>query len=107
MQRDTPTYSLGEIQSAIRLGRYSITRRAAQDAARLQFDEHDVKECVLGLRPLHFYKTMMSRRVEGLWQDVYRCRHRGWPIYTKIQTAADGGAVVISFKTDESAYDAP
>ena len=46
---------------------------------------------------------MASLQVEGLWQDVYRCRYCGQPIYVKLQIGAAGRAVVISFKTDESA----
>ncbi len=103
MSRDTPTYSLDVIHAAIRLGRYLITRRAADDAAGLQLDEDDIKECVLGLSPQDFYKTMASRRIEGLWQDVYRCRYVGMPIYTKVQLSHVGQAVVISVKTDASA----
>jgi hypothetical protein len=103
MSRDTPTYSLDVIHAAIRLNRYLITRRAAEDAAGLLLDEDDIKECVLGLGAQDFYKTMPSRRIEGLWQDVYRCRYAGMPIYTKVQVSHDGQAVVISFKTDESA----
>lgn len=101
--RDTPTYPLHDIQPAARQERYLVTRRAAADAASLEFDEDDIKECVRELRPLDFHKTMPSRQVEGLWQDVYRCRYLGRPIYIKVQIGGDGRAVVISFKTDESA----
>ena len=103
MPRDTPTYPLEQIQAAVRQGRYLITRRAADDAAALQFDEDDIKQCVLALRDVDFCKTMASRQVEGLWQDVYRCRYCGRPIYVKVQIGGDGRAIVIAFKTDESA----
>jgi hypothetical protein len=101
--RGTPTYPLEGIQTAARDGRYVVTRRAAGDAASFLFDEDDIRQCVLGLAHRDFYKTMASRRIKGLWQDVYRCRYLGIAIYTKLQMTADGRAVVISFKRDESA----
>jgi len=101
--RPTPSYPLEEIQAAVRHGRYLVTRRAAGDAAGLYFDEDDVKQCVLELLDEDFYKSMASRRIPGRWQDVYRRRYLGVAIYLKVQMTADGRAVVISFKGDESA----
>lgn len=96
-------YSLEEIQWAIGKGAYAITLRAAADAASLDFDEEDVRDCILMLEPRHFYKSMRSKRRPGSRQDVYRCRHQGIAIYTKVQIGIGGRAVVISFKRDESA----
>lgn len=98
-----PSYSLEAIKATVGRGRYFITRRAGTDAAALLFDEDDIKDCVLGLRERDFYKTMPSRSIEGLYQDVYRCRHRGLAIYAKLQITDAGCAVVMSFKRDERA----
>ncbi len=46
---------------------------------------------------------MPSVKRPGLGQDVYRCWYRGFSIYTKLQIGRGGGAVVISFKKDDSA----
>ena len=82
-------------------GAYAITLRAATDAGSLYFDEEDVRDCILMLEPRHFYKSMRSKKRPGLRQDVYRCRHHGIAIYTKVQMGKAGQAVVISFKRDE------
>ena len=101
--RGRPTYSLARIQEAIQTGHYWITRQAGRDAAALEFDEEDIRACVLGLKDRHFFKSMPSEKRPGLSQDVYRCRYIGIPIYTKLQMDRRSEAVVISFKRDESA----
>jgi hypothetical protein len=103
MTRDrTPSYPLQDIQAAVRKGRYGITRRAAQGAASVYLDEEDIKSCVLGLREMHFFKTMPSVRRPGLAQDVSKCRYAGFAIYLKLQMSRERWAVVVSFKRDES-----
>ncbi|MHB1193484.1 MAG: type II toxin-antitoxin system MqsR family toxin [Longimicrobiales bacterium] len=101
--RRTPTYLLAEIQSALREGRYWMTRSAMEGASALYLDESDIRECVLGLHEADFYKSMPSVQRPGLFQDVYRCRYGGFSIYTKLQSSAARHAVIISFKRDESA----
>jgi len=100
--RPTPHYPLEAIQRALGNGEYAITLRAAADAAALCFDEDDVRDCILMLEQRHFYKSMRSKKRPGSRQDVYRCRHQGIAIYTKVQMGGGGKAVVISFKRDES-----
>jgi hypothetical protein len=48
--RSQPTYSLRDINDAIRSGGYWITRQAGSDAGALELDEDDIKDCVLNLR---------------------------------------------------------
>jgi len=45
---------------------------------------------------------MESEKRPGLWQDVYRPRFAGFALYVKVQLAPATGAVVISFKKDQS-----
>ena len=99
----SPHYPLEDVKSAIRDGRYWITRRAGLDAAHGYLDEEDIRDCVLRLEECHFFKTMSSKKRPGLNQDVYRCRYAGIPIYTKLQIGHEDRAVVISFKRDERA----
>jgi hypothetical protein len=97
-----PRYPLQQLKRAIREGRYVITRTAGMDAAALSFDDEDIKGCILGLGDEAFYKSMPSRKIPELDQDVYKCRYGGLNIYTKLQAGRRGEAVVISFKEDES-----
>ena len=92
---------MGGLQEALRQGAYWITRAAGQGAAALQLDEMDILECVMGLTTASYFKTMPSRTRPGCFQDVYRPRYQGLPIYLKLQMSPEGRAVVISFKRDE------
>jgi motility quorum-sensing regulator / GCU-specific mRNA interferase toxin len=82
----------------VRAGAFQITNRARFDAAELGFDEEAITRCVLTLTGAEFYKTMPSKMVSGLWQDVYRPVFEGEALYVKLQIAHAGGSVVISFK---------
>lgn len=99
----TPAYALADFQAALRNGHYRITRGALEGASRLGLGESDIRDCVLELQEVDFYKSMPSLQRPGLFQDVYRCRFGGLSIYTKVQLGALGHAVIISFKRDESA----
>ncbi len=77
-------------------------RGARDGAAELYLDEQDVCACLLALDDGDFYKTMESVKRPGLWQDVYRPRYAGHSLYLKVQLDVRSGAVVISFKRDES-----
>lgn len=96
------SHDLSAIQAAMRARLYVILRGARDGAAELHLDEADVCACVLGLDGGDFYKTMESDKRPGLWQDVYRPRYAGYALYVKVQLDARSGAVVISFKRDQS-----
>lgn len=101
-----PTYELAEIRSLIAGGFYWITKSAMDGAFALGFDDQDIRDCVGLLNETHFHKTMPSQKMVGLMQDVYGITYEQKPIYLKIQirkARKDVCAVVISFKTDESA----
>ena len=99
----TPRYTLVGIQRLVRERQYRITVAARRGASALYLDESDVLDAVLGLRESHFYKSMQSRTISGLFQDVYRCRYQSRAIYVKLQISRAGDTVIISFKRDESA----
>ena len=93
------------MQAKIEIGHYQITRSARIGAAELEIDEEGIKECICNLTAVDFDKTVPSERVEGTFQDVYKTRFCGKPIYAKLSLAQGRGrrTVVISFKRDESA----
>jgi hypothetical protein len=93
-----PTYQLSEIRDLIQKCLWAITSTAQSTAFEIGFDDIDIIECIRDeLRESHFYKTMPSEKVPGLWQDVYRIRFRGQNIYLKLQITRKK-AVIISFK---------
>jgi hypothetical protein len=97
------TYSLEEIKRLIVNGEYRITGTSLDGAFALGFDDQDICECIGDyLDGTHFYKTMPSEKRPSLMQDVYRITYEKQPIYLKLQIV-DERAVVISFKSDESA----
>ncbi len=99
-----PRYSLDRVQRLVAADRSTATRvtdGARRGAIELGLDESDIVECVAGLVPGHFYKTMESQRNAGTWQDVYRPSLSGIPLYVKVQivgTDPTDLTVVISFK---------
>ena len=96
-----PRYALDRIQQLVAVNHYRVTDSARRGAFELGLDESDIVECVAGLVPGHFYKTMESQRSAGTWQDVYRPSLSGIPLYMKVQivgTDPTDLTVVISFK---------
>ena len=95
-----PTYDLQLLQQLIGQGELSraITKAATQGALLLDFDRNAIIDAVLLLRPEHFYKTMESELLPGMWQDVYHLEFRGEHLYIKLQLADDGRAFVVQFK---------
>lgn len=93
-----PTYDLAWIQHKVRAGEYRITRAAANGAAGMGFDESDIVSCICALTWADFHKTMPSKRVSGLFQDVYKPVYQRVHVYLKLQVYMDADAVVIQFK---------
>lgn len=62
----------------------------------LGLDEDDILMAVLDLECEDLCKTMQSRAVPGLWQDVYHIRYNDYLLYIKLQISRS--AIVISFK---------
>ena len=99
----TPTYDLAELQAKVTHGHVQVTVRALRDAGAMGFDQIDIFECVCSLTYTNFYKTMPSETVNGVFQDVYKTRWCGVPIYTKLTYGDARKTVVISFHNDKSA----
>jgi hypothetical protein len=100
MGRGQPTYDLHELQRLIGQGPISsvVTITAEAGATELNLAREAITEAVLELLPRHFYKSMESEVIPGLWQDVYHMEFRGRWLYIKLQMGPDGRAVVIQFK---------
>ena len=98
-----PYYDLAEIKQLLLVGQYRITNSAKVSALSLGFEDEDIIECILNfLDGSHFYKSMPSALVPGLWQDVYRLTYSDHRLYLKLQIGLTNQAVVISFKEDGS-----
>lgn len=95
-----PTYDLHELQRLIGQGLLSssFTRAAEEGAAAFGWDRDVITEAVLELTTRHFYKSMESERMPGLWQDVYHLEFRGIRLYIKLQVGMGGRAFVVQFK---------
>lgn len=98
-EKRRPHYTLTEVKRFIRrVESRRITRSALDGAAVLGLTDEDVVACVLDLMSVDFYKSMTATVDRTLWQDVYRPRYAGVPLYVKIQIVGGKTAVVISFK---------
>ena len=98
--RGTPTYDLERIQQLVGQGlvSYRVTAAARYGAAELGLSEDELVEIVLSLTPSHFYKSMESEQLPGLWQDVYHFPHGAAVLYVKLQIDPLGRAVIIQCK---------
>ena len=76
----------------------SITKAAEDGATEFGWTRNDIVEAVLELTSQHFYKSMESERLPGLWQDVYHLKFRGIWLYIKLQMGTHGRAFVVQFK---------
>lgn len=95
-----PTYDLQQLQQLIGQGVIlcTVTQAAKAGAALLGLADEDIVESVLALTDQHFYKSMESEKVPGLWQDVYHLEFCGLRLYIKLQMGTNGRAVVIQYK---------
>lgn len=93
-----PTYSLEKIKKLISENKCHMTARATNEAVKyfLLNEDEAIKE-VLDLKKENFKKTMPSKQVAGLFQDVYKKNISGKDAYIKLQISKKGDAVIISF----------
>ena len=70
------SYKLKVIKALIRCGNYYITNSSLQGAFKIGLNEEDILNAVLDLDYPNLYKTMRSRTMSGLWQDVYHIRYK-------------------------------
>jgi hypothetical protein len=98
----SPRFSLARIRELVAAGEYHVTDAARRDAEALTFDEDDIVDCVGTLTEADYSHTLASEKRAGMFQDVYRKRMHGFPLYVKLQLAGPDWAVIISFKRDGS-----
>lgn len=103
MEKRKPTYDLKTIQKLLQdESKRIITKASNKNAALLGYmTVEEICLVVDGLTQGHFYKSMTSEQIAGLWQDVYRTSDGTNGIYIKLQMSVDGKkAVLIQFKKD-------
>ncbi|MGC8774818.1 MAG: type II toxin-antitoxin system MqsR family toxin [Chlorobaculum sp.] len=72
---------------------------ALRDGLALGLTEPAMREVVLALRRVDFYKSMTTHLDHQLWQDVYHgVTPDGVPVYIKITDFDDDRTPVIHFK---------
>ncbi|RKH39705.1 type II toxin-antitoxin system MqsR family toxin [Corallococcus sp. AB050B] len=93
-----PTYDLPLFQKQFPTNGL-ITKTARRSATELGLSPDDIDDIVSNLTSADFYKSMPSKMIAGLWQDVYRTDFLGTPLYVKIQMQdSNTCAVLISLK---------
>ena len=108
MEKNTAHYSLELIKQLIEDGDYDIANSAFFSIYNeLELDDEVAVEVVLSLIETDLYKSMVSKKMLGLWQDVYKKLYKKddgeiIPLYIKLQIR-DDLSVIISFKEDQSA----
>lgn len=94
-----PHYDLNAIKSAFadpaKLNRTFVSR---QGAAALGIADAQVVAVLQALVAADFEKSMTSYVDSKVWQDVYRPRIAGTPLYVKFTRDATGAFLLISFK---------
>ncbi len=98
---NSPTYPLETVRWLLQANAFLITRQAARDGLELGFDQSQIIAVVKAIRPSEFYKSMPSRVMRGLMQDVYRTNVGSLRLYVKIQvrgSTPDELVVIISCK---------
>lgn len=102
-EKRKPHYSLKQLHALVL---DSTTRRitfsSRDGATALGWSETEIVQCVLGLVPQDFYKSMTTYYNTKLWQDVYRPVFHRVDLYVKLQISPEGQGVVISFKERRS-----
>lgn len=98
-----PTYDLEEIKELLKKEETCVVkRRDRQEAVRLGYaDDDDMVKRVLKLVPSEFKKTMPSKKIANLMQDVYNTCDGSRTLYIKLQIIFNGKewkGVIVSFK---------
>lgn len=82
-----PAYPLADVIAKARVGFVHFREEALDGAADLEFSPHDITDCITGLSPNNFFKSMDAKnpRWAGCRQDVYKTLHLGKEVYVKFQ----------------------
>jgi len=98
--KKVPTYDLEHIKELLQKeDTRAVTNTARQGAVTLGYaDDVEMANRVSQLTVTEFYKTMPSKQVTELMQDVYYTKDGLTKLYIKLQIACNGKAVIVSFK---------
>ena len=92
-----PTHDLTQFQTA--MAQNLLTTRVAADSAQaLGFSVVGVKAVLDSMRPTMFYKTMLSDKRPGQWQDVYHVPSTVGVLYVKFTNEGVKEFKLLSFK---------
>jgi motility quorum-sensing regulator / GCU-specific mRNA interferase toxin len=98
-QKDRPTHDLEAIKAVFSdTKNLNITGSALRDAAAIGYGSEEIIEVIQTIEAGHFYKTMASEKVPGLWQDVYRVPDAGLELYVKFTSDTVTEFKLLSFK---------
>lgn len=100
MEKRRPTYDLErEIKTVFIDERHCpMTGSASTTMVALGLTRSDVVAVVQGLKRSDFEKSMTTYANHKVWQDVYKPRVFGLPLYVKFQRDANTGMLLVSFK---------
>src|SRR6266436_4757184 len=74
-----PAYLLSDIVNQARAGLLHYQLEALDDAGALNFDRHDINDCLIALKSDDFFKSMDAENPawQGCRQDVYKPTYCG------------------------------
>ncbi len=94
MEKFNPTYSLEEFKNSD----FKITITAQNSAAKLGFDDIDIRKIVSTMELKHFYKSMTAYANHKIWQDVYHVPCGNLILYVKFTQNIISEFTLLSFK---------
>lgn len=98
----SPAYSLSDVIAKAQVGYVHFRKQALDGAAELEFSPQDITDCITGLAPSNFFKSMDAKNPAwaGCRQDVYKTQHLGKEVYVKFQywPSKTKRLFVVSFK---------
>ena len=94
MEKSNPSYSLTEFKNS----NFRITITAQTTAAKLGFDDNDIRKVVSTMELKHFYKSMTSYANHKIWQDVYHVPCENMILYVKFTQNVISEFTLLSFK---------
>jgi hypothetical protein len=82
-----PAYPLSDVIAKAQVRYIRFREEALNGAAELEFSPQDITDCITGLSPGDFFKSMDAKNPvwAGCRQDVYKTRHLEKEIYVKFQ----------------------
>jgi motility quorum-sensing regulator/GCU-specific mRNA interferase toxin len=98
MEKKIRHYALEKIKDLVLGDAWRVTDAALEHAWEdFEFERLDIRNCILGLESMDFYKSMTSYIDNTVWQDVYRPKVKEITAYIKI-SIIDDNTIVVQFK---------